>query len=119
LGELRDERAFWRDYFDHVIDRLTKEDWLGRLRIWMDFDLHDTLGDSLDQRREVLIVEAEGDSLMSPAERALLKACYPQAQVHTLHDSGHLASLARVEEYIAVVSQFLRYPAELGSTALG
>jgi hypothetical protein len=42
-----------------------------------------------------------------PAERAALRAAYPQAQVHTFAGSGHAGSLARRRDYVAAIRAFL------------
>jgi len=39
--------------------------------------------------------------------REALKALYPQARVHTFHGSGHVASIAKLDEYVAVIRDFL------------
>ncbi|MBI5565787.1 MAG: hypothetical protein HY870_12905 [Chloroflexi bacterium] len=49
---------------------------------------------------------------MEAPARAALKALHPQARVHTFHGSGHVASIAKLNEYVAVIAGFLRAAAQ-------
>ena len=55
----------------------------------------------------MLIVEAERDGLFRRAEQLALRALYPAARVHTFARRSHGASLAHMDDYIAVIEQFL------------
>jgi len=110
VREITFERAFWRRTFHAFIRTLTRADCMGRLRCLLDFDLHYRCnpGDGARWPGRVLILESDADPLVSATERAALRACYPQAQVHTFAGSGHAGSLAHRAEYIAAIAAFLR-----------
>jgi hypothetical protein len=55
----------------------------------------------------VLIVDAERDGLFRRPERLALRRLYPAARVHTFERRSHGASLAHMDDYIAVIEQFL------------
>jgi maspardin len=53
-----------------------------------------------------IIIEADNDPLVEPALRELLKATYPEAQVHTLHAVGHFPYLNQPREYTQLLHSF-------------
>jgi hypothetical protein len=55
----------------------------------------------------MLIIEAERDGLFRRPERMALRKLYPAAQVHTFESRSHGASLAHMDDYIAVIERFL------------
>lgn len=100
--------GFWRDYMQSLARSLSKGDLLSRFDVWIDFDLNYSFeGDRSIQSRPILIIETDHDPLFRSAERAALRALYPLATTHRFDDSGHAASLARTDEYIAVIEAFL------------
>jgi len=54
----------------------------------------------------VMILEADNDPLVEAVLRAQLKAAYPSAQVHTLHDVGHFSYLNNAGEYTELLRAF-------------
>ncbi len=55
---------------------------------------------------QVMIIEADNDPLVEPELRALLKATYPTAEVHTLTGVGHFPYLNAAETYTALLADF-------------
>ena len=109
MRELGTGRAFWRRYFHATLAGFGKADYRARIRVGISWDRHATYT-AADLRAwpgRILILEADGDPVVAAAERAALRALYPQAQVHTFRDGGHAASLARRDEYIAAIHGFL------------
>jgi hypothetical protein len=50
---------------------------------------------------------SRGSTSPRAAARGALKALHLQARVHTFHGSGHVASIAKLDEYVAVIKHFL------------
>lgn len=106
VREVDAERGFWQAYLHDLVRSLTKVELLHRFEAWIDFDLNYRF-DREHVEQALLIIEAEHDPLFRAAERAALRALYPSAKTHLFVGGGHAASLARAEEYIAVIEAFL------------
>ncbi len=102
-------RPFWRAYFAHLRETITRQECLRRLQVWVDFDSTSrfSLADLADWLGEVLILEAERDTTFPEWERQALRRLYPAAHVHVIKGGGHAASLDRRNEYIAAIRDFL------------
>jgi pimeloyl-ACP methyl ester carboxylesterase len=100
---------FWETYTAEIVEGMSKADLVTRYRVAGDFDATSvfTPQDLSGWPGKILILEGDNDPVAEAADREALKALYPQAQVHTFHGSGHIASIARIDEYIAVVKDFL------------
>jgi pimeloyl-ACP methyl ester carboxylesterase len=103
------QRAFWRRYFVQRIASMTRAAFVSHLAAWQDFDrsYRFTARDIAGWQGQMLIVEAERDSLFRRPERMALRKLYPAAQVHTFASRSHGASLAHMDDYIAVIERFL------------
>lgn len=110
LQDAPEQIAFWEAYSHEMIARLSKADLLSRYQVAIDFDAHAafTPADLQDWPGRILILEGDNDPIADAPAREALKVLHPQAQVHTFHGSGHVASLARVDEYVAVIKRFLK-----------
>ena len=88
--------------------RLTKADMLALLARTVDFTGRAfTPQDLQDWPGKTLLMLADDDP-GTPAEvRARLQALYPAARLHLFHGSGHATAVARQDEYLAVIRQFL------------
>ena len=95
------------DYLDH---KLTKQTFLSRIELSIDFNLRESYGpdDYADWPGRVLLVESNDDPMIPAAERARLKAVYPRALVCTFEGTGHMITLLRQEELVGVVRAFLK-----------
>lgn len=104
------QRAFWEGYSNEVIAQITKADLLSRYRVAIDFDLSGAFApeDLKGWPGRILILEGDNDPVAESRARKALRALYPQASVHTFRGSGHVASIARPDEYAAVIADFLR-----------
>ncbi len=109
LRDAPEHSAFWEAYSAEMITRLTKADLVSRYQLAADFDATSrfTPADLHAWPGRVLILEGDNDPVAELPARDHLKRLYPQAQVHVFHGSGHVASIARLEEYTAVIRQFL------------
>ncbi len=58
----------------------------------------------------VLVLEGARDSVASRTHRAALRAVFPAAQFHEFADAGHGLALEQPDEWLRVVSGFLREP---------
>jgi pimeloyl-ACP methyl ester carboxylesterase len=107
-----EQRAFWEAYSNEIIARLKKPDLISRYEVAIDFDANAAHTDDAleDWPGRVLILEGDDDPIAEAPEREALKAEFPQAQVHTFHGSGHVASLAKTDEYVGVIKRFLMAP---------
>ena len=104
------QRAFWEAYTAEIAARLTKADLLARYVIAADFDATSNFSpdDLNDWTGRLLILEGDNDPIAEAPAREALKVFYPNARVHTFHGSGHVAPIARVEEYVSVIKEFLQ-----------
>ncbi|MGA7731859.1 MAG: alpha/beta hydrolase [Chloroflexia bacterium] len=109
LRQIPHDKPFWRAYFRELTSMITKQECVGRLKIWIEFDRHSrfTPHDLDAWPGKILILQAEVDSTFPPRERAALRKLYPQAQTVTFPHGGHAASIAHRDQYIAAIIQFL------------
>jgi pimeloyl-ACP methyl ester carboxylesterase len=109
LKDAPEQIPFWKAYSNEMIARLSKADLLSRYQAAVDFDAHAafTAGDLKDWPGRILILEGDNDPIAEAPAREALKALHPQAQVHTFHGSGHVASIAKLDEYVSVIKRFL------------
>jgi pimeloyl-ACP methyl ester carboxylesterase len=56
---------------------------------------------------KILIIESDDDPAIPAQDRALLRSTYPQAQVHTFRDAGHVSSILKREEVFSIIRIFL------------
>lgn len=115
LRKLPAQRAFWRQYFRQRIATMTRAAFVSHLVIWQDFDrsYRFTAQDFASWHGRMLIIEAERDSLFRRPERMALQKLYPVARISSFESSSHGASLACMDDYIALIERFL---AENGET---
>ena len=104
------QRAFWEVYSDEMIARLSKNDLIARYQIAVDLDAayRFTPNDLKDWPGRILILEGDNDSIAEAPAREALKAIHPQARVHTFRGTGHVASIAKLDEYVSAIKRFLR-----------
>ena len=110
LQDAPEQRAFWVAYSEEMIARLTKADLIARYQIAVDFDATSrfTPDDLKNWPGRILILEGDNDPIAEAPAREALKAFHPQAQRYTFHGTGHVASIAKLDEYVAVIKRFLR-----------
>lgn len=101
-----EQELFWRAYFDEAIASFTKEDYLSRVEVAIDF--HQNYNDLRSWQGTTLVIEADNDTFVSPGERSELKARYPQARVYTFHQTGHTAWASQFETFFSVIARFLQ-----------
>jgi pimeloyl-ACP methyl ester carboxylesterase len=109
VRKLPAQRAFWRRYFMQRIAGMPRAAFVSHLAVWRDFDrsYQFAAGDLAGWRGRMLILEAERDGLFPQRERVSLRKLYPSAAVHTFAHRSHGASLAFMDDYIAVIERFL------------
>src|SRR5215203_5266407 len=102
------DQVFWRDYQHGLISHLTKAELLAMYLLGIDLmkSFRFAPDDLTSWPGRVLILESDED-LLRPKQRAELRRCYPQAQVHTFHGAGHTPWMSHKEEYLSVIKQFL------------
>jgi pimeloyl-ACP methyl ester carboxylesterase len=112
------QRAFWQAYSNEMIARLDKADLISRYQIAIDFDATSafTHNDLKEWPGRILILEGDDDPIAEAPMREALKAFHPQAEVHTFYGTGHVASIAKVDEYVSVIKDFLRKGDAYGAT---
>ncbi|NNJ10311.1 alpha/beta hydrolase [Chloroflexales bacterium ZM16-3] len=100
--------SFWQRYFKGVVAMLTVPEFVNRVRVMIDMDRQGHLiRPPVCWGGPTLLLETAADPLFSSAERAGLRARFPQAETHTFHSRGHITALTRFPEYIAVMEEFL------------
>ncbi|MEI7772723.1 MAG: alpha/beta hydrolase, partial [Chloroflexales bacterium] len=121
-------RRFWRGHFAEVLAAQSRDAMVNRFRLAADFDANYQLVAQHKKYRgpgeerealpaplpshiphPVAIIESAGDGLISPGERAALRALYPGAAVYTLA-GGHNDSVERPEGQIALIAAIMRGP---------
>ena len=119
LKDAPEQLPFWEAYSNEMIARLSKADLIGRYQAATDFDASSafTPDDLTDWSGRILILEGDNDPIAEAPARAALKALHPRASVHTFHGSGHVASIAKLDEYVAVIKHFLRDAAQTKITS--
>jgi pimeloyl-ACP methyl ester carboxylesterase len=102
------QRDFWVAYSNELIARLSKADLISRYLVAVDFDAasQGSPEDLASWPGRILILEGDDDPIAEAPERQALKALHPQAAVHTFHGTGHIASIASVDEYVEVIKNF-------------
>jgi pimeloyl-ACP methyl ester carboxylesterase len=105
-----DEQAFWEAYFTELYPaRVDKETIMGRYEAAINYhtayEFEKDGPEGWDGR--VLIVESARDDTMRETDKAALRALYPGAAVHTVAEYGHTGMIARVDEYVGPVRDFL------------
>ena len=107
-----EERAFVTAYFQELFaSQQSRDSFLGRLRLLLDiFDHADAyrIFTPVEKPGRVLIIAAADDWGFSRAERNVLKASYPGAQVHIFRSGGHWVGFTHRDEYDTIVDAFLR-----------
>lgn len=109
LPERNAVQAFWRAHFAAIIAAQTRESCINRFRVAIDFDRNYRFSptDLSGWPGHIAILEATHDNVVSAAERATLRALYPQAQVHTFRGGNHSATIDRPDEQIAVIRRVI------------
>ena len=110
LRDAPEQIPFWEAYSNDMIARVSKGDLISRYQVAVDFDAHAAFApdDLKDWPGRILILEGDNDPIAEAPAREALKTLHPQASVHTFHGSGHVASIAKVDEYVAVIKRFLQ-----------
>ena len=110
MQDASEQRDFWVAYSNELIARLRKEDLISRYLVAIDFDAasHGSPHDLAGWPGRTLILECDNDPIAEAPDRQALKELHAQAIVHTFHGTGHVASIARVDEYVKVIKDFLQ-----------
>jgi pimeloyl-ACP methyl ester carboxylesterase len=112
MADAPTKRAFWEAYSNEMIAQITKADLIARYEVAIDFDVScaSALEDLKNWPGRILILEGDNDPVAGSQAGEALRALYPQAAVHTFHGSGHVASITKLDEYVAVIRSFLHPP---------
>ncbi len=106
------ERQFLDAYLQDNLARFSHEMLLVAYQRAADFFLHYP-SQQPAWSGPTLVLEGDNDPAVPPADRALLRANYPHAQVQTFHGTGHLAAVLRLREYIDVQREFWQRAAQV------
>lgn len=114
------DRADWRQHYAQALTDLTWADLESRYRISIGIDEGGAPDRGVLTRwaGRMLVLEGGHDRVARSSVRDALHRTYPSATFHAFPDAGHAPSLERPEEWLQVVTSFLRAaPAtRLGST---
>ena len=107
------EAEFWRAYLNEALaSDLLREVFVHQNKCLV--DLAQQLQLRADDLREwdgkIFIIESEDDPAIGPRDRELLRRTYPQAQVHTFKDAGHVSSIVKRSEVVSLIKGFLSRP---------
>ena len=112
-------RAFWLAYLTELLDRIYTRDWiLASYRAGIDYMLNYTFhpDDLRGWPGEILIIESDDDTVIGLEQLKLVREMYPQAQVYTFHNAGHVPAITHEAEYIQLLRDFLK-PEEVSHVA--
>lgn len=104
------EQQFWQAYLEQTYtDFINKEMLLARLDAATDFHANYEMPKDGPEGwgGRVLILESDRDEVVGRTGRAALIDQYPDAEVSTISEYGHMGTLARVAEYVEPVVDFL------------
>lgn len=104
------EQQFWQTYLEQTYSGpINKEMLLARLDAATDFHASYEMpkGGPEGWDGRVLIIESDRDEVIGRTGRAALTDQYPDAEVSTISEYGHLGTLVRIAEYVEPVVDFL------------
>lgn len=101
--------AFENQLNEYLENRFTKENFLARMRLFVEFSKHERNhgASSGEQLGRILIIESTNDPMIGESQRRRLKEVYSEAEVYTFRDVGHLIPLERPHELATVIKNFL------------
>lgn len=105
-----EQQAFWLGLLKEILTtQLSKANLVSVTEEIYDFaaHYHFSSGDLAAWHGKILILESDQDKAFSPAIRAETRAVYPQAHVHTFHNTGHTAIMTDTDEFIGAIHEFL------------
>ena len=104
------ETEFWRAYLNESIaSGQLKKVFIHQNKCLLDL-AHQSQFSANDLKEwpgKVLIIESDDDPAIPARDRALLRATYPKAQVHTFRNAGHASSILKREEVFSIIRRFL------------
>ena len=103
------ERPFWESYFRDVCVPQDRAEVLALHDRVMDFDAGPayTPADLATWAGRVLVMDSDDDPVVSPPERAAVRAAYPTAEMYRFYGTRHSASQLRPHEFMGVLNRFL------------
>jgi pimeloyl-ACP methyl ester carboxylesterase len=103
-----EDQAFWWEYQQGLISRMTKDELLDLYRLGIDLvqSFRFAPEELATWPGRVFILESDAD-LLTPERRAELRRCYPRAEVYTIHGAGHTPWMSHKEEYLSAIKGFL------------
>jgi deazaflavin-dependent oxidoreductase (nitroreductase family) len=107
-GVPMEDQAFWWEYQQGLISRMTKDELLDLYRLGIDLvqSFRFAPEELATWPGRVFILESDAD-LLTPERRAELRRCYPRAEVYTIHGAGHTPWMSHKEEYLSAIKGFL------------
>jgi len=105
------ERALWNAYWKEKYSAVTdREGFINPAMVMVDFAESYTFSpdDLKGWPGRILILESDNDPAFKPATREAVRSMYPQARVHTFIGAGHTPGYRQPDEYVSVVTAFLR-----------
>jgi maspardin len=104
------ERKFWKAYFKESIHTQWNRESIARqgqciVDFARNYEFHP--GELAQMVDRILIIESDDDLTIRPEQSAVLGGLYPEAQVHTFHNAGHVPLITRREEYITLIRDFM------------
>jgi pimeloyl-ACP methyl ester carboxylesterase len=94
---------FWYRWFDRTISGFGRDQLVRRVRL---ADGLSRLPAGTPWTGPTLIIESDNDPAVRPAQRAALRAAYPQARLHRFTGTGHAASVLDPEGTVRMLSEF-------------
>jgi pimeloyl-ACP methyl ester carboxylesterase len=110
------ERAFWQAFINEWLTTEYNQEWIINSReIIIDYGRNYSFQptDLAAWAGEILIIDSDTDRTVGEKNLAELKVMYPQAQIYTFHNAGHVPVITREKEYISLIRGFLEQQREV------
>jgi pimeloyl-ACP methyl ester carboxylesterase len=107
------ETEFWRAYLNETIaSNVMKEVFIHQNKCLLELAQHPqfTADDLRKWDGNILIIESDDDPAIRAKDRESLRSTYPQAQVHTFRDAGHISSIVKRSEVVSLIKRFIQQP---------
>ena len=104
-----EDRSFWIEYFSELVAKKTRSVQINLYKCMMDFMSNYTycVDDLKGWQGRILILDSDEDKSISQPEREAVRALYPNTEVITFKNTGHLSIILEREQYLAIVKNFL------------
>ena len=103
-----EESKFWVAYFAETLVDLTKPEVRSLIERVVEYYLSYQFSAADFADWEDRILDSDDDPMVPPETRDELRSLYPTALKHRFSGTGHAASIAKPDEFLSIVRDFLK-----------